>query len=294
MKPEEGTHHRATPHDPEAATLPGNPTATIQFEGLILGAFNKAKRLYQAGVHTNTDHHHLVITVKRNGDDITAEALPDWDTSLEIVRKLAPFWLYVDSGNGMNPKTFNASLYKPDDTTDPLSFGHIFNFVRRHGRELPLTPARFATFNFPQGTVYSADNEPMQLLQVDQGQSPPPATPLEIIPAVSKLVAINIADVSDASTKRELVLLGGEKREFFRLPLKAETTYEINLDNRPIHHTRNGDEDPEQHFLKYYELFTLNPGEKRFFLEPVVDSEDSPPCVGTSGSSTGGLGGGGS
>ena len=299
-------NHEDTPQpasqEPTPATLLADRTATIQFDGLILGAYDQARRLYQAGVHVNAEDHHLVITVTQNGKPIWPKNPSDWDSSLNTVRTLAPFWLFVDSGNGLNPKSFNASLYKPKDVTDPLAFGKIFSFVRRHGRELKLNMDQFAEFNFPHGTAYSALNADAQLGQVVPGQAAATATFLENI-NVSSLGAIDIPYVSDGETKQELVLVGGGgKREFFRLPLEAGATYEIKMDNRPRHpHVRRppdpGNQDPENHFLQYYELFEdLNEGEKQFLVQlrtPLFGADDSPPCVGSSGSTTGGLGGGG-
>lgn len=296
MTPEEETHHHPTPQDPEPATLLPNRTATIQFDGLIMSAYDRVRRLYQAGVHVKAEHHKLDITVKRNGVDVTAEVLPDWDGELAAVKKFAPFWVYVDYGNGM-PKTYNANLHKPKDPNDPLSFEKVFSFVRKHGRELKMNPGHFAVFNFPHGTAYSALNETAQLSEIEQGKRPTPLGDID----VSSLGAIDIADVSDGETKRELVFADESgKHVFFRLPLNADTVYEIKMENQPLHH-HNGDIDPEEHFLQYYELFSLKPGEKRFLVHlrrprPAHDgfeSTDSPPCVGTSGGETGGLAGAG-
>jgi hypothetical protein len=292
----EDTHHHPASQEPTPATLLEDRTATIQFDGLILGAYDQARRLYQAGVHVNAEDHHLVITVTQNKKPIWPKKPSDWDSSLSTVRTLAPFWLFVDSGNGLNPKSFNASLYKPKDMTDPLSFGKIFSFVRRHGRELKLNMDQFAEFNFPHGTAYSALNADAQLGQLEPGASASTATFLENI-NVSSLGAIDIPYVSDGQTKQELVLAGdGGKREFFRLPLEAGATYEIKMDNRPIHDHGGRPPDPGKHFLQYYELFSkLNPGEKQFLVQlrpSGFSAADSPPCVGSSGSTEGGLGGG--
>lgn len=292
MTPEE-THHRPA-SQPTLATLLPNRTATIRFDGLILGAYNQAKRLYQAGVHINAEHHHLVITVKQNGRKIWPNP-SEWDSSHGTVERLAPFWLFVDSGNGRDPKAYDASLHKPEDMTDPLSFRNIFSFVRQHGRELQVNLNHLAEFNFPQGIAYSAFNIPNATLKQRKPNDPSSATVVKERFNVSRIGAIDIADVSDEKTKRELVLIGeGEKREFFRLPLVAGSTYEIMMDNRPIHPISSAEAD--EHFLQYYELFSpLNEGEKQFFVEippGQAEAEDSPPCVGTSGSGKGGLGGG--
>lgn len=292
MSREESHHRPASP--PTLATLLPNRTATIRFDGLILGAYNQAKKLYQAGVHLDAEHHHLVITVKKNGGPFWPKEPSDWDSSHDKVEMLAPFWLFVDSGNGLDPKANDASLYKPGDLTDPLSFGNIFSFVRQHGRELQVNLNALAEFNFPQGIAYSAANIANATLKQRKPNDPSTTTVVKERFNVSRLGAIDIADVSDEKTKRELVLIGeGGKREFFRLPLVAGSTYEIIMENRPIH---PGTGSAAEHFLQYYELFSLNAGEKEFFVElprGEGEAEDSPPCVGTSGSGKGGLGGGG-
>jgi len=298
----EETHHGPASQRPTPATLRTARTATIQFDGLILGAYNQGKRLYQAGVHVEAEHHHLVITVTQNKKLVWPKNPSEWDSELGTVKTLAPFWLFVDSGDGLNPKAFDASLHKPHDTTDPLAFGKLFSFVRQHGRELPLNTAAFAVFNIPQGTAYSALNDNAKLKEFKKGDPDPAssATSLGEI-NVSTIGAIDIEDASDEKTKRELVLVGaGGKREFFRLPLVAGAPYEIKMDNGPILPIRPHHHDPVnpvKHFLQYYELFSpFNRGEKQFIVElppHPVESEDSPPCVGSSGSTTGGLGGGG-
>ena len=292
----------ASPQDPVPATLRPNRTATILFDGLILGAYDKERSLYQAAVHVEAKKHHLEITVTRNGQPHWPKTAADWDGSHETIRALAPFWLFVDSGTG-KPGDFNATLHNPDDPTDPLSFGQIFNFERQYDRPLQLNTDKFAEFNFPHGTAYSALNTDAALERLEETQDPSASTVVKEHVNVSTLGAIDIDQVSSNGSNRELVLISqGRDEPFFRLPLEAGTTYEINVLNVPdpdhAHpQPQQGEHphpNPEDHFLQYYELFSLMAGEKKFLIRPAVSTAsaadpDSPPCIGGATSTTTGL-----
>ena len=292
----------ASPQDPVPATLLPNRTATIFFDGLILGAYDQERSLYQAAVHIEAEKHHLEITVTRNGQPFWPRTDADWDGSLETIRALAPFWLFVDSGKGV-PDDFNATLHNLEEPRDPRSFAQIFNFERQHGRPLALNTNRFAEFNFPHGTAYSALNTDAKLERLEQNQNPSQATVVNEHVNVSTLGAIDIDQVSSNGSNRELVLISqGRKEPFFRLPLEAGTTYEIKVLNVPdpdhAHSQPQAGEhphpNPEEHFLQYYELFSLKEGEKKFLIRPAASTAfgggpDSPPCIGGATSTRTGL-----
>src|SRR5688572_30162531 len=113
-----------TGQDPIPATLLRNRRATIQFDGLIMGAYDEKRRLYQAGIHVEAEKHHVVLTVirKEDGQQVFPKAASDWDGSHATIKALAPFWMFVDSGDGLQPEYFDASLYNLEDPRDPLSF----------------------------------------------------------------------------------------------------------------------------------------------------------------------------
>ena len=287
--------------DPIPATLLPNRTATIQFDGLIIGAYDQKRSLYQAAVHTDAENHHVELTVTQNNQQIFPKSPDDWDGRHETVKARAPFWLFVDWGNGLDEANFNATLNKIDDPNDPLSFGKIFNFEREYGRKLPLHPERFAEFNFPHGTSYSALNTEAQVERVDNPSGGVPPSFVRKI-NVSTLGAIDIDQAGEGEQKVELVLISmGEQKEFFRLPLVAGSTYEVKLFNIPDAnhvHGHTAPPTPEQHFLQYYELFSLNRQEKPFLVAPaesatptLFGNPGSPPCITGSGNTEGGLGG---
>jgi len=296
--------------DPVPATLLPDRRATIQFDGLILGAYDEDKKTYQAGVHIQAEHHHVVLTVVRKEDNQPLFPVnpDDWDGSHERVQALAPFWMFVDSGNGLQPGEADATLYNLDDPKDPLSFGKVFNFEKLYDRALQIDLDRLAVFNFPNGTSYSALNTNAQLdeLPARAGAAVPPPNAIN----VSTLGAIDIDQVGGGEIQRDLVFVSSKRAEpFFRLPLVPEATYEIKVLNVPeahVHpapapaapgHTHPPPVPAEQHFLQYYELFALKPGEDKFVVSPAVGtnfgSTDSPPCIGGAGSTKGGLSGGG-
>lgn len=294
--------------DPIPATLLPNRRATIQFDGLIFGAYDEDELVYQAGVHVEAEKHHVVLTVVRKEDN--QQLFPanpgDWDGSHATVKALEPFWMYVDSGNGLQSEEFDAKLHNLEGRKDdPLSFGKVFNFEERYNRELQIDLDRLAVFNFPNGTSYSALNTDAQLGELSQ--RPGAAVMLLNDINVSTLGAIDIDQVGGGEVQRDLVFVSAKRDEpFFRLPLVEGTTYEIKVLNIPdTEHEHPGaapaphvHASPEQHFLQYYELFALKPGEDKFVVQPAVSttmfgSTDSPPCIGGAGSTKGGLKGGG-
>ena len=281
-----------------------NPTVTIYFDGLIFSAFNEKKRLYQAAVLTQAEGHHLVVEVRLRGDDkllFPTDELP-WDSSHSVVKALAPFWLFVDSGKGlkgMTARDFSSQLHLPA-TADEQSFDRIFNFEKFHKRPFIPTPGSFAEFNFPQGTCYSAQNTDADLRTVAKGADITSAVDKGPI-HVSTLCAIDIDAMSNGASKKHIVL-ANQEQEFFRFPLDPGKHYEIKILNVPIEigeeeedHEHKHAHGPQNHFLQFYELFDFKDGEDQFFIDlgPIPPSEQSPPCVSTTGIPKSGFGGGG-
>ncbi len=296
-----------------------NPSVTIYFDGLIYSAFNEAKRLYQTAVLTKAEKHHLNVEVRFKGEKellFPTEQLP-WNPDHEAIKGLAPFWLYVDSGNGLNPEEFSSSLHLPENE-DEQSFAHVFNFNEAHGQPLVPIPETFAEFNFPQGTGYSAKNKKANLKFLAPNQEIKDKGNVK----VSTLIGLDIDAVSNGENKKFIVLANQAGQEFFRFELKPGKPYEIQLLNQPIPQ-QHGPETPEQpqpepqpqphpghgehggngghvhinhaeHFLQFYELFGLDEDDERFIVDlgPLPpDLPHSPPCVGTGGDKVGGLGG---
>lgn len=280
--------------------LLGHPTVTVYFDGLIFASYNRERRLYQAGVHTRAEHHQVVVEVTTDGGSkkVWPRTPADWDPSHDAVKAIAPLWLYVDSGKGLEPKEFSAALHEPDNLKDSHSFGHIFEFERGlYNRPLELHPDLFAEFNFPHGLFYSAENTDALLTAFDQGKPPSSATLQKNI-HVSTLGA---GDIESAGDGKYIVLAKNNGADvLFRLPLDGSVHYEIKVMNIPI--PGHGSHNPAEHFLQFYELFPLRPGEKVFLVQPAEATEhtptdpagplptpDSPPCVQTKGSLSEGL-----
>ena len=292
-----------------------NPTVTIYFDGLIYSAFNEAKHLYQTAVLTKAEKHHLNVEVRLKGEEklLFPNVNQPWNPDHEVVKGLSPFWVYVDSGNGVNPEEFSSSLHMPEKE-DEQSFAHVFNFNEAHGRPLvPLTET-FAEFNFPQGTGYSAVNKEADLKFLAPNQ---PAKDRGKV-KVSTLIGLDIDAVSSEENRKDIVLATQAGQEFFRFELEPGKHYEIQLLNQPIpqHHGPETPEHPHpephpghgehggnggpvhvnhaEHFLQFYELFGLTERHERFIVDlgPLPpDLPNSPPCVGTGGDKVGGLGG---
>lgn len=283
-------HHGGTENPPSDSPAPllDNATVTIYFDGLIFSTFDDKNSLYKTAVLTEAEGHEVVLEVRQNGNVIFPTAALPWDKSHPVVKKLAPFWLYVDSGQGLGKGPHSAQLYlPPPEAKDERSFDRIFNFEEVHGHPFNPKPETFAVFNFPEGTCYSAENVNARLKSVAQGA--PAATAVDVRKIdVSTLSAIDIDAVSDASSQKSIVLVNEHGHEFFRFPLDAGKHYEIQILNVPINaagRPHAGHINATQHFLQFYELFNLKPGEQRFLvsLPPPPPTPLSPPCVTTTG-----------
>ena len=286
--------HQRTDEPAPPPTLLENANVTIYFDGLIYTAFNQRRSLYQAAVLTRAEGHHLTVNVRRRGDPHPMPGIPkDWNPAHEVIKQRAPFWLYVDSGRGRPENEFSARLYRRG-LSDPLSFQHVLSLEGLHSRRLPVLAHAFAEFNFPHGVAYSALNTDADLKRVPPRTPPSSAVFLRTI-RTSTLGAVDIAMTSDADTTRHIVLENEAGTEFFRLPLDPGVHYEIRILNEPIH--PHEDDDPQNHFLQFYELFDFPADQARFLVElkdpdtiPNFRSDpDSPPCVQTSGNLIEGL-----
>ncbi len=307
MTPDEHTHHggpepqpgevletqTASPERPKP--LLKDATASIYFDGLIFMAYNERRRLYQGAVLTEAEGHQTRIDVKVTGQQkpIWPAKDSDWDPDHATVKARAPFWLYVDSGQGIQKEDFSAKLHLPADANDPRSFKEIFNFEEKYDRPIRPKPETFAEFNFPHGVSYSAKNTKAALKTKLPDQPIEEARPKGNF-NVSTLAGVDINAASNGDDKKYIVLANEEgKNEFFRFELKPGTHYEISILNVPVGHTSH---DPQDHFLQFYELFDLKQGEPEFLVAPVQlptpPTADSPPCVSTTGGTKGGLGGG--
>lgn len=286
-------------------TLPADPSVTVYFDGLILLVQNKARRLCQAGIHTQAPHHALQITVRKKGDEELSWPNKEspWDGSHKHVKAIAPLWLYVDSGKGLQEDDFFADSYMPEGQDDEHSFGNVLDFEGGlYKRPLHFLPAPLAILNVAQGVFYSDTNGEFILKSLADGQAVEMATAVGGIKA-SSLVAAAIDASSSGDVERHIVLEQErpERRVLFRIKLEEGARYEINIRNVPERQMPDmppghemPDMSPAAHFLQYYKLFPLEDGEPRFIVEPVVEnpedgSSDSPPCNVGRGSLTGSL-----
>jgi hypothetical protein len=315
MTPDVHEHHGG--HQPQPQPPPQlpkpllpNPTVTIYFDGLIYTAYNEKQRLYQAAILTQAEGHHLTIEVRLRGQEKLLWPVKgtDWDPNHTKVKEGAPFWLYIDSGQGIQANEHSAKLHAPEGA-DEQSFRRVLNFEELHKRPLKLKPETFAEFNFPHGLSYSAENTEADLKLVPQNI--PGAVPqFKSKIQVSTLAAIDIDAVSNGTTKRSIVLANHDgEDEFFRFVLEPGKHYEIKILNEPI--VQNAVRNHNEHFLQFYELFDLKQGESKFLVDPgtahpavhslvplppaegaevpVSATLHSPPCVSTSGNLQTGL-----
>jgi len=242
----------------------------------------------------------LTIEV-RDGEGPNAPLLPipKWNPEYAGIKDGAPFWLYVDSGNGLQRDEFSAQLYWPKDSADERSFNRILNFQSLYrGRKITLKTDKFAEFNFPHGTCYSAENIKATLAKVDRTGAPLTADEGEEI-TVSRKGAIDIDLVSDEKVKREIVLMDNNNYKIFAFPLENGKHYFIDVFNQPKDVGNNGNhteehDGQENHFLRYYDMFTLERNEQKVMVLPEGDPEQpdtssSPPCISGSGDLVTGL-----
>lgn len=296
-----GDHeHPDTHHGPHSQPSSGpkpllqSPTATIYFDGLIYSAYNEKRQLYQAAILTQAEDHHLTIEVRSGDELLFPTGQLAWNSAHEAVNQIAPLWLFVDSGSGINEEEFAAKLHAPPVEEDVKSFNTILNFEKLYERALPPKPGTFAEFNFPHGISYSAQNTTARLKVVAQNKPATTATFKKDI-QVSTLAAIDIDAVSNGDSKKYLVLAGDNgENEFFRFELEPGKHYKIEILNQPIKKELPPGHPPhnhENHFLQFYELFDLQAEEMKYIVEPPTPpTVSSPPCVSTSGDTKDGLG----
>ena len=314
MTPDDQLDHGGhEPQDPDVSPPPllDGATATIYLDGLIYAAYNQDRKVLESAILTQAEKHHLVIEVRERGKEPLLFPTPEkpWNSDHEAVKAAAPFWLYVDSGNGLNTE-FSAELYK--DNTD-RSFDSIFDFEFHHGRPLPLKPETFAVFNFPHGKAYSADTKQAELMVIPPRSRVANAQDKGPIP-VSNLAGIDITAVTNGAGKKSIVLASQNgQNEYFRFELEQGKQYEIKIQNRPVPNSAATSSDHEAHFLQFYELFDVDLQRTQRFLvvspeehadesdESSGESEgelggeaataDNPPCAPGRSGGTGGLGG---
>jgi hypothetical protein len=293
--------HQPPPHPPLPKPLLDDATVTIYLDGLIYTGYNKNAKLFQGGILTAAEEHHVVVDIQLRGEN--GMKTPVWrlEASHDVIRAQAPFWLYVDSGAGLQKQDFNAQLHSEGDQ----SIAKILSFEKLHERQMPPNRETFAVFNFPHGTTYSAEFENVTLRTLAQGQLPGQAQFLRK-EDISTLTGIDINTNSNGAGKKYIVLANKDgNNEFFRLELQQGKHYEIQILNQPIKHEPG--HDPREHFLQFYDLFELRPNEKMFLVDPPppqppppppegtaapASPPHSPPCVSTLGNTEGGLGGG--
>jgi hypothetical protein len=311
MAPDDHDNHGD--HQPQAQTvtpppLLDNARATIYLDGLIYAAYNENRRVLEAAVLTQAEHHQLDIEVRLRGNEepLFPTVQRPWNPAHGAIGVAAPFWLYVDSGNGIQENEFSAKLHSDNDDR---TFNNIFNFEDHHRKTLPLVPGKFAVFNFPHGTAYSADTTKAELRIIPANEPVANAIAKGEIP-VANLVGIDIDAVSNGAEKKSIVL-ANEDDEFFRFELEPGKQYEIKILNQPSPNSAPAAGDHEGHFLQFYELFDFDPATNQRFL--VVEAEhahgsgssgnaggepaaggptpDNPPCAPVRSGGTGGLGG---
>ncbi|HVF22590.1 MAG TPA: hypothetical protein VM941_05935, partial [Pyrinomonadaceae bacterium] len=126
--------HQPPPQSENATPAPllNDATATIYLDGLIYAAYNAKRRVLESAILTKAEKHQLDIQVKLRGDDTLLFPTPKktWDPHHNAIDAAAPFWLYVDRGNGLKEDEFSASLHNGE--TD-RTFDNIFDFEAFHG-----------------------------------------------------------------------------------------------------------------------------------------------------------------
>lgn len=287
-----------------------DPRATIYLDGLIYAAFNKDRKVLESAILTQAKGHQLDVEVRLRGSEQLLFPTPEhpWNPDHGAINAAGPFWLYVDSGNGIKAEEFSAEVH--GGKTD-RSFDSVFNFEGHHGKPLPLNPENFAVFNFPHGTSYSARTNEAELKIIPPNKPVANAVSKGKIP-VSNLAGIDIDAVSNGAGKKSIVLANQDGRnEFFRFELEPGKQYEIKILNQPA--PNSAPAGPEGHFLQFYELFDVDLETLQRFL--VVNPEhahnpesqpeggelgglgapspDNPPCAPGRSGGTGGLSGGG-
>jgi len=279
-------------------TLLKKPSVTIYLDGLMVLCYDKGQKRLQAGIHTDAHFHSMTITIRERGQ---SENLQSMCLEHEEIKKIAPFFLYVEKKEGSRTPNGAATLHKPDDPNYRQAFANVLDLQCEafHKRDrLRIKPNKLSPLNILNGEFYSAT-----LGKATRKNPKGDPNPLNL-----GLVSTRVAcDISHTSGNLILRAKDSKSKPIFRLPLSPEKQYEVSIMNEPaggheMHadhvHDDSCDCAPHNgqprtnHFNVYYEALLLRDGAMMYAVEieeithstspdtgPVIFVlPDDPPC----------------
>jgi hypothetical protein len=263
-------------------TLIKKPSVTIYFDGLMVLCYDKHQKRLQAGIHTEAHFHAMTIKVRERGQSRYLHSL---SLEHELIKEIAPFFLYVEHKGGSGTPSGAATLYKPDDPGYRQAFANVLDMqsesFHKHDH-LRIKPQILAPLNILNGEFYSATlGEAMRkTLECDPN-------PLNL-----GLVSTRVAgDISNTSGNLILRSKDPKAKPLIRLHLSDEKQYEVSIFNEPtdshemdvVHtHDHSGDCMPRNgeprfnHFNVYYKALVLRDGAMRYEVEIEEDPSSMP------------------
>jgi hypothetical protein len=275
-------HPQPESFQPPLNTLLKKPSVTIYLDGLMVLCYDKDQKRLQAGIHTNAHFHAMTITIRERGQ---SKNLQSMCLDHEEIKKIAPFFLYVEKKEGSRTPNGAATLHKPGDPNYRQAFANVLDLQCEafHKRDrLRIKPNKLAPLNILNGEFYSAT-----LGTATRKNPKGDPNPFNL-----GLVSTRVAcDISHTSGNLILRAKDPKSKPIFRLPLSGEKQYEVSIMNEPAGdhemcpdptHDHSGDSAPHNgqprtnHFNVYYDALVLRDGAVQYEVEIMEDPHSSP------------------
>jgi hypothetical protein len=251
--------------------VPGMGHAQIKFDGLMIGRYDRDRRIYQLGV-LPAEGHKFSICYQINGprrDGATVLTLPDekergvW--RLGIANREPDTELYFSE---TEPDRHNP----PNDPTsnEAMDFGWVLDLegdeFPEHPKPMPLIPGRLKpVFHIRNGVIYNTNlTEPLKRTLDGKEE--------EVFGRVSNSIGVDL----DVRRGEEIFLKNVKTDEdLFRIRVELNELVRIFINNIPpegVAHI-HGLSDNTFHFRMYYDTFKVDEKERYDFTVP---SENAP------------------
>jgi len=263
-------------------TLLKKPSVTIYLDGLMVLCYDKDQKRLQAGIHTDAHFHSMTITIRERGQSKNLQSIC---LEHEEIKKIAPFFLYVEKKEGSRIPNGAATLHKPDDPNYRQAFANVLDLQCEafHKRDrLRIKPNKLAPLNILNGEFYSAT-----LGKATRKNPKGDPNPLNL-----GLVSTRVAcDISHTSGNLILRAKDPKAKPLIRLPLSDEKHYEVSIMNEPADghkmdadptHDQSSDCAPHNgqqrtnHFNVYYDVLVLREGAMQYEVE-IEENDHSTP-----------------
>src|SRR5262245_18493193 len=244
----------------ELDTLLKKPSVTFYLDGLLVFCYDKHKKRFQVGIHTEAHFHAVTIKVRERGHSTDLQSLR---LEHERVKEIAPFFLYVEKKEGTGTPSGAATLFKPDDPRYRQAFANVLDLQSESFHKddhLRIKPHILAPLNILNGKFYSAKLD--ELIRMNLEGDPNPLN-------LGFLATVVAGDISHTSGNLILRSKDPKAKPLIQLPLSDEKHYEVSIVNGPTD-SNDPDADPtHNHFPEYYNALVLKEGAMKFMVEIV-------------------------